>query len=131
LEGQRVAQPIDDVEQVIETASFHHLQNEIRMVEVSEPIRLYIVDIVRATRDSNQVVLGASPRGSLLLMHAAQAEAAYAGRSFVTPDDVKEMAPAILGHRVIPRADLRSRGIEPEAVIEEIMAGVAAPVPAR
>lgn len=131
LEGQRVEQPIDSVGVVIQTADFHHLQTEIRAVEVSEQIRLYIVDIVRATRDSNQVVLGASPRGSLLLMHAAQAEAAYSGRDFVTPDDVKAMAPAVLAHRVIPRADLRSRGIEPEAVIEEIISGVAAPVPAR
>lgn len=131
LEGQRVSQPIDDVCEVIRTADFHRLQGQIRTVEVSELVRLYIVDIVRATRDSNQVILGSSPRGALLLMHAAQAEAAYDGRDFVTPDDVKSMAPAVLGHRVIPRADLRSRGIEPEAVIQEIISGVAAPVPAR
>ncbi|MDQ2986383.1 MAG: MoxR family ATPase [Armatimonadota bacterium] len=129
LDTQRVAHPLDDVRQVVQAADFHRLQGEIRTVDVSELIRRYIVDIVRATRDSNQVVLGASPRGSLLLMQAAQAEAAYAGRDYVTPDDVKVMAPAVLGHRVIPRADLRSRGIEPEAVIEEIIAGVAAPVP--
>ncbi|MEO7454243.1 MAG: MoxR family ATPase, partial [Fimbriimonadales bacterium] len=102
----------------------------IKQVEVSAPIRRYIVDIVRATRDSNQVVLGASPRGSLLLMQAAQAGAAYDGRSYVTPDDVKRMASAVLSHRVIPRADLRSRGLEPENVIEEIITTVPVPVPA-
>jgi len=131
LEGHRLAQPIDDIEAVVETANFDLLQSEIRAVEVSEPVRLYVVDIVRATRESNQIVLGASPRGSLLLMHAAQAEAAYSGRNYVTPDDVKAMARAVLGHRVIPRADLRSRGVEPEAVIDEILSGVATPIPTR
>ena len=130
LASQRVARPLEDVSQVLHPTDFHKLQNEIRTVEVSKPIRQYIVDIVRATRDSNQVVLGASPRGSLLLMQASQAEAAYAGRAYVTPDDVKVMAPAVLSHRVIPRADLRSRGIEPENLIEEIISGVTVPVPA-
>jgi MoxR-like ATPase len=62
-------------------------------------------------------------------MQAAQAESAYDGRSYVTPDDVKRMAPAVLGHRVIPRADLRSRGLEPENIIEEIIGTVPVPVP--
>jgi MoxR-like ATPase len=130
LDSQRLTHPLEDVEQVLHTSDFHKLQHEIKQVEVSPPVRRYIVDIVRATRDSNQVVLGASPRGSLLLMQAAQAEAAYAGRSYVTPDDVKRMAPAVLSHRVIPRADLRSRGLEPENVIQEIIATVPVPVPA-
>jgi MoxR-like ATPase len=129
LDSQRTAHPLDDVSQVVDAAEFHRLQNEVRAVAVGELVRQYIVDIVRATRESNQVTLGASPRGSLLLMNAAQAHAAFRGRMYAIPDDVKAMAPAVLGHRVIPRADLRSRGITPEAVIEEIMTGVATPVP--
>ena len=129
LDSQRLSHPLEQVHQVVDSAEFHRLQHEVKSVAVSELIRQYIVDIVRATRESNQVVLGASPRGSLLLMNAAQANAAYESRSYVIPDDVKAMAPAVLAHRVIPRADLRSRGITPESVIEEIMTGVAAPVP--
>ncbi len=92
-------------------------------------VRSYIVDIVRATRDSSQLLMGSSPRGSLHLARAAQAMAAISGHEFVLPDDVKSVAAAVLAHRVMPRSDLRLRGGGAEEVIEDVLEGVPAPIP--
>jgi MoxR-like ATPase len=123
--------PIDSVQEVIAPTELKQIQASVRAVFVHESVRTYIVDIVSATRQSNQIMLGASPRGSLLLMHAAQAHAAYQGEDYVRPDDVKAMAAAVLAHRVIPRADLRSRGVSAEEIVEEIVDSIRVPVPAK
>jgi MoxR-like ATPase len=81
------------------------LQNARTRVFLSEPTRQYIVALTHATRRHAQISLGASPRGSLLLQRAAQASALLQGREFVTPDDVKRLAPAVLSHRLILRGD--------------------------
>ncbi|MEQ1934829.1 MAG: hypothetical protein ABL962_13295, partial [Fimbriimonadaceae bacterium] len=86
-------------------------------------------DLVRSTRDNNQLVMGASPRGSLYLMRGAQAHAAMHGLDYVRPEDVKAVAPAILAHRVIPKAELRVRGASTEAVVSRILDEVGGPVP--
>lgn len=129
LQSQQTIHPIENVQQVVTADELHNMQDAVREVYVHTSVREYIVEIVAATRESNQIVLGASPRGSLLLMQAAQAHAAYHGHEFVRPDDVKAMASAVLAHRIIPRADLRSRGIEPEELITEIVSTITAPVP--
>jgi MoxR-like ATPase len=129
LSAQQQTHPLDSLQQITTPAELAAMQSEIRAVYVHATIRDYIVQIVAATRNSNQILLGASPRGSLLLMHAAQAHASYRRRDFVSPDDVKAMASAILAHRIIPRADLRSRGIETEEIIDDILSSVSAPVP--
>jgi MoxR-like ATPase len=83
----------------------------VKQVEVSPALEQYIVGIATATRSMSELRLGVSPRGSLALLRAARASAAAAGRSFVTPEDVKEMAPAVLAHRLIlhPDAELQGR----------------------
>jgi MoxR-like ATPase len=83
----------------------------VKQVEVSPALEQYIVAIATATRSMSELRLGVSPRGSLALLRAARACAAAAGRSFVTPEDVKEIAPAVLAHRVIlqPDAELQGR----------------------
>jgi len=129
LAAQQTAAPLDNVQRVVSASDLREMQEAVRQVYVHATIRDYVVDLVDATRNSNQILLGASPRGSLLLMHAAQAHAAYSKSEFVRPDDVKAMAVAVLAHRIIPRADLRSRGIEPETLIEDILSSVATPVP--
>ena len=70
---------------------------------MADSVRDYVVRIVGLTRESPQVQLGASPRGSLAVYRAAQAMAALQGRDFVSPDDVKKVAVATLAHRIIPR----------------------------
>ncbi len=129
LSAQQTASPIDSVNTVVTLDGLKTVQNEIRQTFVHEMIKDYIVDIVRATRSSNQLLLGASPRATLHLMRAAQARAAIAGSDSVRPDDVKEVAPYIIGHRVIARAELRARGLDSFEVIKQVIETVTAPLP--
>lgn len=129
LGQQQVTHPLDLLKPVIDAETLTTLQASVRDVFVHETVRNYVVDVVRATRESNQFLMGASPRGSLHLMRAAQAHAAMAGHEFVRPDDVKAMAPSVLAHRVMARAELRSKGATTEQVIERLLDQVPAPVP--
>ena len=86
------------------------------------------MDIVAATRTHPQTLLGASPRGSLFLLHAAQAAAALAGRTYVLPDDVKRLAVPVLAHRLILRPDTRLQSRPAEGVVEEIVGRVPVPI---
>lgn len=129
LSQQQVSHPLDLVSTVISLDQLLEMQVAVRDVFVHETVRNYIVDVVRATRESNQLLMGSSPRGSLHLMRAAQAKAASLGFEFVRPDDVKAVAAAVLAHRVIPRAELRMRGGGSAEAIETILETVVAPVP--
>ncbi len=129
LGEQQVGHPIDLVQAVVTPEVLLEMQSAVRDVFVHDTIRNYIVDVVRATRESSLLLMGSSPRGSLHLMRAAQANAALAGHEFVRPDDVKAMASAVLAHRVIARAELRAKGDTTASVIDRILDAVAAPVP--
>jgi MoxR-like ATPase len=87
------------------------------------------VDVVRATRETNQLIMGASPRGSLLLMRAAQGHAAMNGGDFVRPDDVKSVAAAVLAHRVLSRTENRAKGMNSETIINNLVSELTTPVP--
>jgi MoxR-like ATPase len=91
-------------------------------------VRRYIVELVRATRDHQEVELGASPRGTLALYHAAQAFAAIRGRTFVLPDDVKALVPYVLTHRIILSPQMRLRGRRPEDIVGSVVEKVPVPV---
>ena len=99
-----------------------------RDVRVEASVRNYIVRIVHATRQHSAVELGASPRGSLALYQTAQALAAIRGRDFILPDDIKELAPHVLTHRLILSSQMKLRGRSPEQIVEEIVTSVPAPV---
>ena len=128
LSRQQVTHPIESLNQVTSLESLIAAQNTVRNTFVHESIRDYVVDIVRATRESSQLHLGSSPRGSLYLLHAAQAFACMHDRDFVNPDDVKECAPNILGHRVILRGEVRARGTTGNDVIKHLLTTVPVPV---
>ena len=96
---------------------------------MSESIRLYIVDIVRATRDSSRAQVGASPRGSLALFTLSRAHAALDGRDFVTPDDVKRIAVPALSHRLTLPPELWVQRVRPEDVVGEVLRTVPTPYP--
>lgn len=101
----------------------------VRRVAVSDPVKDYIVRIVHATRESERVRLGVSPRGTLALMRAAQGYAAVHGREYVLPDDVKAVAVAVLSHRIISRSQNTVRLAQSnEAMIEYILEHVSAPI---
>ena len=99
-------------------------------VRVDEPVRNYVVAIVAATREHLGVSLGASPRAGLSLYKAAQAWAAMDARDFVTPDDVKAMAPSVLPHRLILNSTSRLKGSTAEQIVENILSSVPVPIEA-
>ncbi|MBB5867372.1 MoxR-like ATPase [Allocatelliglobosispora scoriae] len=99
-------------------------------IHVADGIAGYITDLVHATRIDTRLKLGASPRAGLALMRAAQARAAGKGRAFVVPDDVKAVAAPTLAHRLVLDPDAEVRRTRPEAVLADILAAVAVPVPA-
>ena len=104
------------------------MQQILQQVDCSQPVVDYVVAIVEATRKADEVLMGASPRGSIALMQAARGSAMLAGRSFVLPDDVQKMARHVLCHRMIMRNRAGLHRTTPEAVIETILNTL--PVPA-
>jgi len=104
LEVQQIEHPLDAVEPVISASAVIRLQHEVRRVRVDPAIADYMVQLATATRNSEKLSLGVSPRGTLLLQRASQARAFISGRDFVVPDDVKAVAVAVLSHRVVARA---------------------------
>jgi MoxR-like ATPase len=104
------------------------LQGLVEQVHVSEPIADYAVSIVSATRESPQLSVGASPRGSLALMKLARARAALHGRDFVKPDDVKQVAVPALAHRLTLSPELWVQRTDPAEIVESIVSSVPAPV---
>jgi MoxR-like ATPase len=114
LEQQQFHHPVEDLEPVVSVEEVLEAQELIRSVYVSPAVKRYIVELVDQTRQHDDVYLGASPRGSLTLYRTGQVRAAMHGRDYVLPDDVKALAVAALGHRVIvgPRARLKGLGAE-------------------
>ena len=99
----------------------------IRKIYVSPAIQKYIIDLVGRTRQSADVYLGASPRGSLSLFRAGQARAALLGRDHVLPDDIKALAIAVLGHRIIVSPAARLRELSADRLVQEIVQSAAVP----
>lgn len=124
LERFREEDPLIGLQAVATPERLVELQRKRRKVTVSEPVREYIADLVGATRSHPQVRYGASPRGSLGLMKAAQALAAVRGRDYVIPDDVKELARPVLTHRLILHHEERAKGASAAAVMDELLSRV-------
>lgn len=127
LERQQLRHPIEAIEPVCSDADILASAEAVRAVYLSTPVKRYIVDLTTRTRQSNDVYLGASPRGSLGLARASQARAALNGRAHVLPDDVKALAAAVLAHRIIVNPAARLREVTPERIVQEILNEV--PVP--
>ncbi len=127
LDRQQLRHPIETLQAVITIEELRVVMNEIKTVFVSKPIKRYLVDLVNRTRQSPDVYLGASPRGSLALFRTGQAVAALAGRDFVIPDDIKSLAVPVLSHRVIVGPAARLRELSAEKIVEEILESL--PVP--
>jgi MoxR-like ATPase len=99
----------------------------VKHIYVADGVKQYIVSLTGKTRRSDDVYLGASPRGSLALFRTAQARAALHGRSHVLPDDVKAMAVPVLGHRIIVSPAARMRELNADRLVQEVLHSV--PVP--
>jgi MoxR-like ATPase len=115
------------VSAVANPAALDAARSEVQAIRVDPAVQTYIVCLARATRDSPSLALGVSPRGAANLLHASKAWAWLAGRSFVTPDEVKAMAKATLRHRVQVRPEVELEGVTADGVLDTILATV--PVP--
>src|SRR5262249_12934055 len=120
------------VEPVLSAEQARECRQLVDQVRVAPEVREYIASITRATRDDPSFVLGASPRASVALMRASRAGAGRAGavmdgRDFVTPDDVKARAPAVLRHRVILAPELGVEGRTTDEVLSALLTRVVAP----
>jgi len=121
LERQEIRHPVADLEPVLDREELLEMQNAVRHVYIDPKIKDYVVSIVSATRQYPSVSLGASPRGSLCLMHTSKALAAMEGRSYVLPDHVKSLAPAVLSHRLILSREAKLNGTAPAHIIRDIL----------
>jgi MoxR-like ATPase len=114
------AEPLEAIEPVLEATALPAMRDAVRAVTVSDEVETYLVRLVRATRDHPDLQLGASPRASVALYRAAQAAAFLAGRDFVLPDDVADLAAAVLTHRLIVDVDRELRGATAAGALAEI-----------
>ncbi|EGK09199.1 AAA family ATPase [Kroppenstedtia eburnea] len=128
LDRIREHHPIDDLGEVLSREELINLQREVRRVRVDPSISDYIVRIVRATRNPEEVYLGASPRGSIALYQTAQALAWVRGRPYVIPDDVKKLVPLTLSHRIILKSEARLSGRSVEQLLQELLRRIPVPV---
>ena len=127
LDVQQFQHPIDELESVISVKDVFDAQETIRSVHITPPVKQYIVELVQRTRNHEDVYLGSSPRGSLGLFRAGQALAAIQGRDYVIPDDIKQIAEPILGHRLILAPGARLQNRNEYSILDEILENV--PVP--
>ncbi|HEY1789299.1 MAG TPA: MoxR family ATPase [Verrucomicrobiae bacterium] len=117
----------DVVQPVIKTEDLRELRQDLGAIVMREELTAYLVDIVRATRSHESILVGAGPRATQSLIMAARACAAISGRDFVTPDDVKTMAPCVLEHRLILRPEFEIEGLTVSEVIQQLLQQIAVP----
>lgn len=127
LQRLQLLHPIENLETVVTAPEVIACQQMVRAVYVDEKVSRYIVQLMHATREHYDIILGGSPRASMALLRCAQAFAAINGYDFVLPDDIKQVAPHVLGHRLILRPESRLRKKTVTAILNEILDTV--PVP--
>jgi len=119
---------VDDLQAVVSRDEVLEMQRYTLKVHVADAIKKYITDISNATRNHPEVVLGCSPRASVLLMQAAQALALVRERDYVSPDDIQYLAKPVLAHRLILKNDITKRNIKQNQIIEEIINSIKVPL---
>jgi MoxR-like ATPase len=128
LQRLQKGHPIDELSPVAKADEVLAAQEAVREQFVDDKVRKYILDIVHATRQHDEIQLGGSPRASIALFRMGQALSAIAGRDFVLPDDVKRVAGAVLAHRVILKPESRLRKRTAHAVVYELVQEVKVPI---
>jgi len=127
LGDQQFQHPLETLKAAVKLKEILQAVDDVRRVYVSPAIKKYIVELTTRTRQSADVYLGASPRGSLSLARASQARAALLGRDFVLPDDVQALAVAVLAHRIIVSPAARLSDLSSDRIIQEVVHAM--PVP--
>jgi MoxR-like ATPase len=121
LEMLKREHPLDKLQPVITAEQLAACQRAVRTVHVDPKIRRYITEIVHATRSHHDIRLGGSPRASIALYRTSQAVAAVRGRSFVEPDDVKQVVSSVLGHRIILQPESRLQNVTVGEILTDIL----------
>ncbi len=119
-------EPLDSLERVISREELLAAKEEVKHIYVHECVREYMVDLVSATRNRESIAMGVSPRGTLALLRCSKTYAYLSGRSFVTPDDVKAVAVAVLAHRIVMSYGF-GRSNESKALVEQILGQTTVP----
>jgi MoxR-like ATPase len=128
LENQRrITHPVTDLKPVASVADVLSFQEEVTRIHVDPQVRTYLLSLVTATREDNNLRAGISPRGSLALYRASQALASLRGRDYVSPTDIKEMATPVFCQRLLLSSEALVRGILPGRIIESILDRVPMP----
>lgn len=128
LQAQEQKHPLGRVKPVVTTEEILKVRTAVREVGVTEQLQEYIVRLVAATRNRQGVKLAASPRASLNLLRVAQAMTLFEGREFLVPETVQDLAPDVIGHRLVLESDAFYSGRSGEAVVREIIEETAVPV---
>lgn len=125
---QSKVRPLDELGPVTDTERLLSIQRRVRNVHIDDGVSNYAVDVVRATREHRHLLLGASPRATLALIAAAKAYAFIQERDYVIPDDIKKLAPYVLGHRLVLETEARMEGVTTASVLESVFRESRVPV---
>ncbi len=128
LTEQTANPPLDALEPVANAADAIALADEAKAIFVEESLNRYVVTLLRATRGDSRLYLGASPRAGIAILRVAKARALADGRTFLEPDDIKAVAVAVLGHRLILAPEARSTGLTGEQIVRETLDKTPVPV---
>ncbi|WP_168120603.1 MoxR family ATPase [Paenibacillus sp. HB172176] len=120
--------PSERIQRVMEIGDITLIQQQALAVHMDDAVGKYLVSLVRGTREHNQVRLGASPRAAIALSRASKARAFLNQRRYVTPDDVKALAPYVLSHRLLLRTEARMNGLSSEEVVEQVLQSTKVPI---
>ncbi len=127
VSAQQLKHPLEDLKPVLTADELCKLQNEVCKVRVEPSINRYLLNIIRKTRDCDEVSCGASPRASLVLYRMAQAVALMDERDYCVPDDVKGLAKYVLSHRLVLPSSLRSNIAEQDQILQRVLEEIEVP----
>jgi len=116
------------ISKVVYPTDIMKMQEAVKTVHIDDNIEDYIVNIVQSTRNHPDVKVGVSPRGSIAIFKLSKAHAAFMGRDYVIPDDIKEVVVAAIAHRLVLKPEVRIRGEKPEQIIEDLVKNVVVPI---
>jgi len=119
---------LEEIAAVCDAQDIRALIEAARQVHVADTLNSYIVDLVGSTRETAELLLGASPRASLALLRASRAYAASEGRDYVIPDDVKALAVPVLAHRLLVAPETEMSGRSAVDVVDDLLSSVAVPI---
>ena len=127
LSDQTRGHPLEAIEACADRMDVHRLRESVRAVRMSDEIKRYIVDLIGATRHAEGVKVGASPRASIALMKCAQALALFDGQDYVAPEQIQEIAVAVIAHRLVMESQASYSGVSAEHAVERVLDEVAVP----